>query len=217
MLNRFWIYSAFAETIEDSKRISHIDSWFKLIQNNSLWIYLTDRENTIERADSLEFTKQIVNSRKRYWIQSEFIMNSLWIHHLISEFIMNSISFTQIQSWFFYVFHRLTLNSISVSRIYYFFAISLGILNHFGNWLWIHFSIKNFYGKFIRIELRDFTFNLLSEFTIWIHDTFCALAFNLESFSRLHYEFTLFRKFSINSLPVSPLHFEYSIFFANLL
>ena len=65
--------------------------------------------------------------------------------------------------------------------------------------------------------LFNFTIILLSEFTIWIHDTFCSLALNPVSFSRIHYESTLFRKFSINSLPVSPLHFEYSIFFANLL
>ena len=54
------------------------------------------------------------------------------------------------------------------------------------NSLWLHYL------------RRDFTF-----FTIWIHDTFCALALNPVSFSRIHYEITLFRKFSKNSLPVS--------------
>ena len=66
-------------------------------------------------------------------------------------------------------------------------------------------------------KLKIFTENsidfiLRSEFTIRIHDTFCELAFNLVSFSRIHYESTLSRKFSINSLPLSPHHFEYSIF-----
>ena len=37
------------------------------------------------------------------------------------------------------------------------------------------------------------------------------------TFSRIHNESTLFRKFSINSLPVFPIHHAYSIFFANLL
>jgi len=89
-------------------------------------------------------------------------VNSLWIHHLFSEFIMNSIS---------------------VSRINYFFGIWLGILIFFGNRLWIHFWIKISYGihstmnsfELNRFFHREFALNILSAprfnyyFTIWIH------------------------------------------------
>ena len=65
MQNKLWIYSAFAERIEDFRWISHIDSWFKLIQCWFMW----------QTANSC-FKEQIyLNSRKTYWIQSDFIMN----------------------------------------------------------------------------------------------------------------------------------------------
>ena len=82
--------------------------------------------------------------------------------------------------------------------------MSLGILNLFGNWLWIHFSIKHFYEKFIRIES--------------IHDTFCALALNPVSFSRIHYESTLsqihylFLDFTFDILSFSLIYCKFAFF-----
>ena len=49
-------------------------------------IYVTESEYTRKGADSLEFAKQIVNSRKRYWIQSEFIMISPSVSQIYNEF-----------------------------------------------------------------------------------------------------------------------------------
>ena len=68
-------------------------------------------------------------------------MNSYWNREADSEFTLDLLCFSQIDFRFNICFKNLL-----------FFAMSLGILNLFGNWLWIHFSIKHFYGKFIRIE-----------------------------------------------------------------
>ena len=104
MQNRFRIYSAFAEKMRDSKWISYIDSWFNVNLRSSEYTK-TSTFTRIRKRDS----KVIVNSRKRYWIQSEIIMNLPSVSRIYNEFDIFFANSVLIYN----VYRRLTLSSIS--------------------------------------------------------------------------------------------------------
>ena len=110
--NKFCIYSAFAERIEDS-----------------MWIYVTESEYTRKGADSLQFAKQIVNSQKKVldskWIHYEFttcLANFKWIRYLFHESTIFSRYHLE-YSIFYDTFCALALNPVSFSRIHYEFYL----------------------------------------------------------------------------------------------
>ena len=156
-------------------------------------------------------------------------MNSYWNREADSEFTLDLLCFSQIDFRFNICFKNLL-----------FFAMSwLGILNHFGNWLWIHFSIKHFYGKFIllnRFFHREFAIIPLSAprfhyyVPIWIHylNSWYVLRIDFESgivfenslwihsFSQiLLYIHYLFFQFTLNLLSFSRIYYDFAFFFAN--
>ena len=158
-------------------------------------------------------------------------MNSYWNREADSEFTLDLLCFSQIDFRFNICFKNLL-----------FFAMSwLGILNHFGNWLWIHFSIKHFYGKFIllnRFFHREFAIIPLSAprfhyyVPIWIHylNSWYVLRIDFESgivfenslwihsFSQILYKFTTYFSTSLRIF-FSRIHYlfrdftRYSTFF----
>ena len=97
----------------------------------------------------------IVFSANSLWIRYLFA-NSLWIHHLFAD----SLRIYYQLLWIHYLFHELTIDSLSFSRKHYQFIIFVV------NKLWIHFHFVN--SPLIYYLFRENTIDSLSHYKLTI-------------------------------------------------
>ena len=153
----------------------------------SLGIQHPFREFTMETLFiSLNFTLNYENTHLRPEINLIFLSASWFLHEFIICF---AISF-----WIYFFFLEITLNSL-------FFAKSL----------WIHYLLRD---ESIFSSIH-FELTICFVILLGIHYLFRELTTKFTicfaNFLWVHY---LFRDFSLNSLSVSRIHLEYTIFFA---
>ena len=139
----------------------------------------------------------------------EFITNSQ-IHFTFMIFSRIYVEFTICFAYFLsihYLFREFTTDPLSLSRVYYKFTICfsnlLWIYYFSANWLWIHYLVREF----------NFEFIIFFANSLWIQYLFRDFTMNSLSVSRIQYEFTICRELILNTLSFSQIY----IFFPNLL
>ena len=128
-----------------------------------------------------------------------FVIQKLWIHYLLRKSNMNAFSFWRI----YYLWRVFLTNSSTFSRIHFEFTIN------FAKSLWIHY---------LRCEiiLNSLScmriYRLFCKFIIFYTNSRWIIFFvNSES---IYY---LLREDTLNSLSISQIYYEFTIFFANWL
>ena len=185
---------------------------FTILLPKSLWInYLRPKIN--------------LNSLSATWISYGFTicfaLNSPWIHYLCCRTTMNSLwshyETTMKSLWIHYLLREFTLNPLLFSWYQYectiFFTLSLGIhqpfrkfIICFANFLWIYYHLCDY-------SLNSFSFLLNSLSVLRIHSLLRNHSDEITMKSPWnHYRL---RDFSLNSLPASRFHYEFTACFEN--